>query len=580
MTSDLSETAHQRLGLILGTIVGALQLPDGHPLRQDILAMSGQWERASGSGSSSLGSSSSACLKVAVFGPFNHGKSTLLNAILGQRTLPIDLIPTTGAAIRVRYGDKLQTQIRRKDGQRIVESGTDILKQFAILDDDRRMRSDVADIIVSCPHPLLKSGIELIDLPGTNDRDEQDQLVKAELLKADLVLQVLDGRKLMTLGERENLRDWLLDRGITTVIFVVNFLNLLEPEEQRNVYTRLRFVAESFRSDLPPGISNLYRVDALPALRARLKGDTSADLLTELSLLESALETIATQPNIKAQSQQPRLTIVADQVQQVLQQRIQSLAAEQAASAQQIATKKRSIQERAQPLLKTAFDAELTKFRQWLSFETMIASYQFEVAVALQSNAFESWEQGAFKTKANAYLSSLTTWVTQACDIFDRPQPIQPIILFPTIPEEIADRVSPPSIKAPAEPGKSRKLPLTVAAGMGWVLGGPVGAAVLGTTSYALTSMGKRKGPDETASSQEEMASLCQMIGGEYLRHFSNLNLAALDQYATTAEGLLLLPPDVVQPQGGTSSSQHQLGLLRSLADQLDEAIAELAPAS
>jgi GTP-binding protein EngB required for normal cell division len=39
--------------------------------------------------------------RIAVFGPFNHGKSTLLNALLREKTLPIDLIPTTGAAKRL-----------------------------------------------------------------------------------------------------------------------------------------------------------------------------------------------------------------------------------------------------------------------------------------------------------------------------------------------------------------------------------------------------------------------------------------------------------------------------------------------
>ena len=37
--------------------------------------------------------------RVAVFGPFNYGKSTLLTALLGEKTLPMDLVPPTGAAI-------------------------------------------------------------------------------------------------------------------------------------------------------------------------------------------------------------------------------------------------------------------------------------------------------------------------------------------------------------------------------------------------------------------------------------------------------------------------------------------------
>ena len=116
--------------------------------------------------------------QIAVFGPFNHGKSTLLNAILGNKTLPIDLIPTTGAAIKVVYGEELATKITLINGQIISAKNTDILTEFAILDDDRRMRDDVLEVEVSFPHPFLETGVELIDLPGTNDRDEQDKLVR------------------------------------------------------------------------------------------------------------------------------------------------------------------------------------------------------------------------------------------------------------------------------------------------------------------------------------------------------------------------------------------------------------------
>ena len=180
--------------------------------------------------------------QIAVFGPFNHGKSTLLNAILGNKTLPIDLIPTTGAAIKVVYGETLATKITLTNGQVIAAKNTNILTEFATLDDDRRMRDDVLEVEVSFPHPFLKTGVELIDLPGTNDRDEQDNLVRDRLLAADLVVNVLDVRKLMTLGEREHLRDWLENRGINTVVFVANFTNMLEPEEQKEVQQRLRFV--------------------------------------------------------------------------------------------------------------------------------------------------------------------------------------------------------------------------------------------------------------------------------------------------------------------------------------------------
>ena len=124
--------------------------------------------------------------QIAVLGPFNHGKSTLLNAILGNKTLPIDLIPTTGAAIKVVYGEELATKIVLTNGQIISAKNTDILTEFATLDHNRRMRDDVLEVEVSFPHPFLKTGVELIDLLGTNDLDEQDNLLPSHPINRHL----------------------------------------------------------------------------------------------------------------------------------------------------------------------------------------------------------------------------------------------------------------------------------------------------------------------------------------------------------------------------------------------------------
>ncbi|MEM7717198.1 MAG: dynamin family protein, partial [Cyanobacteria bacterium P01_A01_bin.68] len=331
--------------------------------------------------------------RIAVFGPFNHGKSTLVNALLGNKTLPIDLIPTTGAAITVKYGNELETKINFVDGKQIQRSGTDILKEFAILDDDRRMRNDVLSVEVLSPHPFLKTGVEFLDLPGTNDREEQNALVKEQLLSADLVVQLLDARKLMTLEERENLRDWLLDRGIETVVFVANFLNLLEPEEQKQVQSRLRFVAESFRSQLPPGLSNLYRVDALPALRARLKGDVSAANTSGLVAFEAALQNIAAtlKKDVETVSS-PRIELIASQVQKSLKAKITPLLTE-VKEFDKKNKAKNEIKIKAETLIKKGFAQSLSELRNWLNLDNLLKTYQGDAATELAQNNFQSWEK-------------------------------------------------------------------------------------------------------------------------------------------------------------------------------------------
>jgi GTPase SAR1 family protein len=420
--------------------------------------------------------------QIAVFGPFNHGKSTLLNAILGNKTLPIDLIPTTGAAIKVVYGEELATKITLINGQIISAKNTDILTEFAILDDDRRMRDDVLEVEVSFPHPFLETGVELIDLPGTNDRDEQDKLVRDRLLAADLVVNVLDVRKLMTLGEREHLRDWLENRGINTVVFVANFTNLLEPEEQREVQHRLRFVAESFRSQLPSGISNLYRVDALPALRARLKGDDNTLHTSGLSAFISALQAIVShQREELTEVRLPVLQSIGLEIQGLLQAQIANLKTEindtNAKCDRELALKRQ-----AQQLIQTGWETSLKEIEQWLYLPNLISFYQTPLTTAIQKSGFNAWESSNVRPRLQHSQQEINDWVAKAESFFNTPS-VEPLkIVLPDPPEVLLSEQS-----IPSPPERSSTLdgltPTAIATGLGWVLGGPLGAVVAGSAT-------------------------------------------------------------------------------------------------
>jgi spermidine synthase len=87
-------------------------------------------------------------------------------------------------------------------------------------------------------------------------------------------------------------------------------------------------VAESFRAELPSNISTLYRVDALPALRARLKGDGAVVKTTGLPMFESALETIVAVQQEKLAVRFPRVEAIASQVKSALQAKVQAITTE------------------------------------------------------------------------------------------------------------------------------------------------------------------------------------------------------------------------------------------------------------
>ncbi|MDZ8027448.1 MAG: dynamin family protein [Nostoc sp. DedQUE11] len=500
--------------------------------------------------------------RVGVFGPFNHGKSTLLNAMLGNRTLPIDLIPTTGAAITVKYGSDVRTRIMLVDGTEIYRSGTEILQQFAILDGNRQMRKDVASVEVFCPHPFLETGVEFLDLPGTNDREEQDNLVREQLLSVDLVVQLLDARKLMTLGERENLRDWLLDRGIKTVIFVANFLNLLEPEEQKQVQNRLLFVAESFRAELPPGFSNLYRVDALPALRARLKGDVAAANSSGLVAFETALQNIVgiLQQN-RGSVRLPRVEAIATQIQQSLKAKIDPIAHE-VKSLVDKQNAKIEIKEKAANLIKQGFASSISELREWLTLPKLLAKYQADAAVALAENNFKSWQTNSLKKDLNQLQLATVKWLYQAYEFFQAERPEDLFIPFP----------SEPQITLPPKPTNNNDLSETgsiaVGGGIGWLLGGPVGAAVVGSISYMLNkNIQQQEEKSASESYHQQVAKLCIAATEDYLSRFSSQGLSILAGYEQKAEKVIYL--EIIQEPLEVTNKRKDLQPLQNIFNEL-----------
>lgn len=181
-------------------------------------------------------------LRVVVFGEFNRGKSTLINALLGREVLPAGLVPTTGQLIILRHGDRSGvdgTRVHFLDGRvDAVPVGT--LEACAGLNEQGKAREDVAKIEMKvCGCLLLDSGITLIDTPGLNDHEAQTERAKSAISEADLVLLVLDARALLTESERELAVDWLGRSLGKPVVPVVNFMNLLPENDRKTVRRRL-----------------------------------------------------------------------------------------------------------------------------------------------------------------------------------------------------------------------------------------------------------------------------------------------------------------------------------------------------
>jgi GTP-binding protein EngB required for normal cell division len=105
-------------------------------------------------------------LRVLVAGEAKRGKSTLVNALLGQAVLPAGVTPLTALATTVRYGNDAGIRAAFADGH------AENLPLSALEDlvTERRNpgnRRNIGSVTVRVDAPILAHGVELVDTPGT-----------------------------------------------------------------------------------------------------------------------------------------------------------------------------------------------------------------------------------------------------------------------------------------------------------------------------------------------------------------------------------------------------------------------------
>ncbi|RJQ47326.1 MAG: hypothetical protein C4534_01255 [Gaiellales bacterium] len=63
------------------------------------------------------------CLRIAVVGQFKRGKSSLLNALLGEALLPSGVVPLTSIPTVIRHGAERRVRLSFVDGRRDEQTG-------------------------------------------------------------------------------------------------------------------------------------------------------------------------------------------------------------------------------------------------------------------------------------------------------------------------------------------------------------------------------------------------------------------------------------------------------------------------
>ena len=102
---------------------------------------------------------------VACIGQFKRGKSTLLNALVGDSVLPTGVVPITTVPTIVRYGKVRRARVRFQ-GDKWTELAPEELMQYVSEEHNPENAKGVAGVEVFVPSQLLADGMCFVDTPG------------------------------------------------------------------------------------------------------------------------------------------------------------------------------------------------------------------------------------------------------------------------------------------------------------------------------------------------------------------------------------------------------------------------------
>ena len=214
---------------------------------------------------------------LVVLGQFKRGKSTFINALLGESILPTAIIPLTSVVTILRYGPKLKVEVEYLNG-RLEQIDIAGLPAFITERENPQNKKEVKEVTVFYPSQYLKGGVRIIDTPGAGSiYSHNTEAAYAYLPYVDAGIFVISADPPLSRSEHQFLKD--VREYVDKVFFVLNKIDQVSDSDQKE---SLEFTCRIIEEEVGPGKVRIYPLSARWALEGKNAGD---DSLLERSLL-------------------------------------------------------------------------------------------------------------------------------------------------------------------------------------------------------------------------------------------------------------------------------------------------------
>ncbi|MGB9106913.1 MAG: dynamin family protein [Terriglobales bacterium] len=201
---------------------------------------------------------------VACVGQFKRGKSTLLNALVGQSILPAGIIPVTAVPTIVRFGERLEARFRSRDGTWRPTEIAD-LAQFVSEALNPGNSKGIEGVEAFVPSALLAGGMCLVDTPGLGSVfSANTEATHAFVPHVDAAIVVLGADPPIS-GDEANLVE-TVSRHVCDLLIVINKADRVSDDE---VAASADFARENLATRLGRPIGPMYILSAAERLARR-----------------------------------------------------------------------------------------------------------------------------------------------------------------------------------------------------------------------------------------------------------------------------------------------------------------------
>ncbi len=251
--------------------------------------------------------------EVAIVGEFKRGKSTLINALLGEEVLPADVLPATATLNRVTYSDTPYVEVEYKNGSNERVDIDKLAEYVTKLSYESEMRAEtVKQATVYYATDFCKNNVDIIDTPGLNDDEQMTNVTLSILPEIDAAVFVISANSPFSQFEKEFLEKKMLTSDLGRIIFAVNCFGTFSKEDEDRIVETVEkrigsYVMEKAKMVMGEnskefavykrkiGKPKVIGVYAKKALMAKETGDMAMLAESNFPKFESVLETMLTQ---------------------------------------------------------------------------------------------------------------------------------------------------------------------------------------------------------------------------------------------------------------------------------------------